>query len=134
MALLYLKATVANRFLRTRIHLGVTSWKYICPCFPSSSLFQNFGSSVHISFTFSNNMSSPFTRTKSSLLFLQFIKTWLLFLTDWTDNGPVFNSSSSLVVNSYWVISDLGLAHTAIINDRKTKNSYKTTTNNNFAK
>lgn len=37
--------------------------------------------------------------------------TWVLFLTDCvkTDNGPVLNSSSSLLANSSGVISDLGL-------------------------
>lgn len=77
--------------------------------------FPVFGVSVHISFTFSNTMlqclSKAFTLARSFLLFLQLMRTCVLFLTDWvrTDSGPVLNSSCSLCDSSSGVISDLGL-------------------------
>lgn len=73
------------------------------------------GSSVHISFTFSKTilqcLSNALTRPRSFLLFLQFINTCVLFLTDCvrTERGPVLNSSSSLFASSSGVISDFGL-------------------------
>ena len=77
--------------------------------------FPVLGSSVHISLTFSRTMlqclSKALTRPKSFLLFLQLMRTWVLFLTDWvrTDRGPVLNSSSSRLSSSSGVISDFGL-------------------------
>lgn len=74
------------------------------------------GNSVHISLTFSRTilqcLSKAFTLPSNFLLFLQLISTWVLFLTDCvrTDNGPVLNSSSSLLASSSGVISDFGLA------------------------
>lgn len=57
-------------------------------------------------------LSNALTLARSFLLFLQFIRTCVLFLTDWvrTDNGPVRNSSSSSFVSSSWVSSLLGFA------------------------
>merc|ERR1719341_182810 len=50
-----------------------------------------FGSSVHISFTPSRTMlqclSKALTRPKSFLLFLQLMRTWVLFLTDSVKNN-----------------------------------------------
>ena len=71
------------------------------------------GVSVHISLTFSNTIlqwrSKAFTLPKSFLLFLQLMRTWLLFFTDCvsTDNGPVLNSSCSLWASSSGVSSRL---------------------------
>ena len=55
-------------------------------------------------------LSNALTRPRSFLLFLQLIKTWVLFLTDCvrTESGPVLNSSSSLFASSSWDISVLG--------------------------
>lgn len=115
----YFPAAVASGFLRTRmtesprrnifgINLSLfTGFAFFLP-FPVR------GNSVHISFTFSKTMlqclSKAFTRPNSFLLFLQFINTWVLFLTDCvrTERGPVLNSSSSLFANSSGVISDFG--------------------------
>jgi len=78
--------------------------------------FPDFGSSVHISFTFSSTMlqclSNALTRPNNFLLFRQLIKTCVLFRTDSVriDSGPVLNSSSSNLESSSGVISDFGLA------------------------
>lgn len=59
-----------------------------------------FGTSVHISLTFSRTMlqcrSKARTRPSNFLLFRQLIRTWVLFLTliMSTERGPVLNSSS----------------------------------------
>lgn len=62
-------------------------------------------------------LSKAFTLPKIFLLFLQLIKTWVLFLTDWvrTDNGPVLNSSCSLRASSSGVISLLGFCRVDLI-------------------
>ena len=77
--------------------------------------FPVFGTSVHISFTFSSTMlkcrSNALTRASSLRLFRQLMRTCVFCLTDWvsTDRGPVWNSSSSLFLSSSSVNSDLGL-------------------------
>merc|ERR1712038_1123082 len=78
--------------------------------------FPVFGSSVHISFTFSRTIlqcrSKALTRPNNFLLFLQFMRTCVLLRTDSVriDNGPVLNSSSSSRDSSSGVISDFGFA------------------------
>lgn len=73
------------------------------------------GTSVHISLTLSSTIlqcrSKALTLPNNFLLFLQLIRTCVLFLTDWvkTDNGPVLNSSSSWRASSSGVNSDFGL-------------------------
>ena len=59
----------------------------------------------------SNYLSKAFTLPRSFLLFLQLMRTCVLFLTDWvrTDRGPVLNSSCSRASISSGVISDRGL-------------------------
>jgi hypothetical protein len=74
--------------------------------------FPVFGTSVHISLTFSRTIlqwrSKAFTRPSNFLLFRQLMSTWVLFLTDIvsTERGPVENSSSSV----FSVSSSIGLA------------------------
>lgn len=66
--------------------------------------FPVFGTSVHISLTFSRTIlqwrSKALTRPSSFLLFRQLIRTCVLFLTliIRTERGPVLNSSSSFLL------------------------------------
>merc|ERR1719458_453152 len=75
--------------------------------------FPVLGSSVHISLTPSSTMlqclSKAFTRPSSFLLFLQLIRTWVLFFTESvrTLRGPVENSSCSFASLSSGVMSAL---------------------------
>ena len=68
--------------------------------------FPAFGTSVHISLTFSSTMlqcrSNAFTRPSSFLLFLQLISTCVFDLTLCvsTERGPVLNSSSSFFLSA----------------------------------
>merc|ERR1719192_1974921 len=72
-----------------------------------------FGNSVHISLTPSNTMlqclSNAFTLPNNFLLFLQLMRTWVLFFTLSVSalRGPVWNSSCSLASLSSGVISFL---------------------------
>merc|ERR1712241_1581755 len=72
-----------------------------------------FGNSVHISLTPSRTMlqclSNAFTLPRSFLLFLQLMRTWVLFFTlsVSTLRGPVWNSSCSLASLSSGVSSFL---------------------------
>ena len=74
--------------------------------------FPVLGSSVHISLTPSKTMlqclSNAFTLPSSFLLFLQLMRTWVLFFTlsVRTLRGPVWNSSCSLASLSSGVMSD----------------------------
>ena len=56
------------------------------------------------------HLSNAFTLPSSFLLFLQLMRTCVLFLTDCvrTESGPVLNSSCSLCANSSGVISLFG--------------------------
>ena len=56
------------------------------------------------------HLSKAFTLPSSFLLFLQLMRTCVLFLTDCvrTESGPVLNSSCSLCANSSGVISLFG--------------------------
>jgi len=65
---------------------------------------------MNYSYTKSYHLSNAFTLPRSFLLFLQLIRTWVLFLTDCvsTERGPVLNSSCSRAAISSGVISDLG--------------------------
>jgi len=77
-------------------------------------LFFPFGTSVHISFTFSNTMllclSKSFTRANSFLLLRREIRTCVWFLTDcWrTERGPWLISCSSSWRNWASSSSDFG--------------------------
>ena len=70
------------------------------------------GNSVHISLTPSRTMlqclSKAFTRPSNFLLFLQLMRTWVLFFTlsVSTLKGPVWNSSCSLASLSSGVSSE----------------------------
>ncbi len=94
-------------------------------------VFEDLGVSVQSSLTFSSTilqcLSKAFTLPKSFLLFRQFIRTWVLFLTDCirTDRGPVLNSSSSLFANSSGVISDFGLFKSLPKREQWSNNWYK---------
>lgn len=120
-------SSMAIGFLRTRItesprrnilemnrSLATGFPFFFCP-------FPGFGSSVHISFTFSRTMlqwrSKALTRANNLRLFRQLISTWVLFLTDWvrTESGPVENSSSSRLASSSGVISFLGFVRRDIV-------------------
>lgn len=61
-------------------------------------------------------LSKALTLASNFLLFLQLIRTWVLFLTDWvkTDSGPVLNSSCSRWDSSSGVISLFGFANRAL--------------------
>jgi len=88
----------------------LTGWAFFLP-------LPVFGTSVHISLTFSKTMlqclSNALTRPRSFLLFLQFIRTCVLFFTliMRTERGPVLNSSSSVFSG---ISSSIGLL---ILND-----------------
>lgn len=95
------------------------------------------GTSVHISFTFSKTilqcLSKALTLASNFLLFLQLIRTWVLFLTDWvkTDSGPVLNSSCSRWDSSSGVISLFGFANRAL-DKYKYKGCHKSSDKNYF--
>merc|ERR1712039_1022529 len=106
----------------TRMKVRFKGWvvsKVMLICFAKKiychklSPFPVFGSSVHISFTPSSTMlqclSKAFTLPRSFLLFLQLIRTWVLFLTESvrTLSGPVENSSCSFASLSSGVMSAL---------------------------
>ena len=118
-------ASVANGFFNTSITLSprrnifdikrslLTGLAFFLP-------LPLFGTSVHISFTFSSTIlqwrSNAFTRPSSLRLLRQLINTWVLFFTDCvnTDNGPVLNSSSSNFWSSSCDISLFGFCGAAI--------------------
>lgn len=120
----YFPPAVANGFLKTKITESPRKNIFdINRSLLTGLAFFPFpvrGTSVHISFTFSNTMlqwrSKAFTRPSNFLLFRQLINTWVLFLTLCvrTESGPVSNSSCSNLANSSGVSSDLGFASRAL--------------------
>jgi len=92
-----------------------TSWRWIGPCwqawtssFPSQSLeslstFPSHSPTPCYSAVHKKTcLSKALTRPSSFLLLRQWMRTWVLFLTDWvrTDSGPVLNSSCSFCASS----------------------------------
>ena len=71
-----------------------------------------FGTSVHISLTFSSTMlqclSKAFTRPSNFLLFRQLMSTCVLLLTLCvrTDSGPVLKSSSSFFLSASFAAAE----------------------------